>query len=199
MNAITPSVDFAPPVDLIKDKARLAPKRPKVEFAILHGNLSPLGCVIRLNCSATHNIEGTARVFDTQDDVLSAINSGDIRLGHVLILTSRFDVAAIAKALNIGGLSHVTLVCEERFDGTHQGIVVSNISPNAKAGGPIGRVKTDDIIRIDIEARQINLLSRIAANTPTEPALSGKKSFAPLDKYTAMLKSHEDDSGAKEV
>lgn len=95
------------------------------------------------------------------------------------------------KSLDDHGLGHIVVICEDRFEGTRLGPVISDINPPAAQGGPFGKVKDDDVIRIDIESRRIDVLSQASKNdqdgqnkTKQGPI---KNKFAPTEKYAAIL------------
>ena len=165
--------------------------RPPIvdDFAILHGSLAPKGCVVRLNGATVARRDGTARVFAHESDLMNAIDQAEIRSGHILVLRSGFDLSNVMRALMSNGLGHVSVIAEDRYDGPHQSPVISGISPTAAQGGAIGLVKDDDVIRIDIEKRQLDVLSNVTKRQEASPSI--KKAFGPSQKYQAMFNSDD--------
>jgi dihydroxy-acid dehydratase len=150
------------------------------DFAILHGSLAPAGCVIRLNGLDEAHREGTARIFATTEAAVDAIWASQLRMGHVITLRSGIDLKAVIAALNANGLSQALVIAEDRFDGDCFGPVVSGVA----AHGPIATLQDDDVIRIDIEGRRIDVLIDHASRAP---AAKPQKTFGPLAKYAAMV------------
>lgn len=164
-------------------------RRP--EFAILSGSLAPKGCAIRLNAFEAERRDGAARVFTTTETALEAIDGGHLRAGHVVVLHGTVDTAAVITALNANGLSHLIVVTDGAYEGPCYGPVITDVTPGAAAGGPIGRVANDDIIRLDIAARQIEVLNPVSARP--EPHTPGR-GFGPSEKYAAALSQSEDEA-----
>jgi len=158
---------------------------PRVDFAILHGTLAPAGCVIRLNGLDEDHREGTARVFASTASAIEAIWASELRMGHVVVLRAGIDIDAVIEALNANGLSQAVVIAEDRFNGTCLGPVVSGITPNSAAGGPIAALLDDDVIRVDIIGRRIDVLNDLAARAPK--GARQQKMFGPLAKYAAMV------------
>jgi dihydroxy-acid dehydratase len=154
---------------------------PRVDFAILHGSLSPAGCVIRLNGLDEDHREGTARVFATTKGAVDAIWASEIRMGHIIVLRSGVGLDAVISALNANGLSQAVVIAEDRFDGDCFGPVVSGLG----ATGPVAGLQDDDVIRIDIAGRRIDVLNDMAGRASAH--VRPQKTFGPLAKYAAMV------------
>ena len=162
------------------------------EFAILNGNLAPKGCTIRLNAFDRNSRQGTAIVFDTTDTALAAIESGALRSGHMIILRRDTKADPVVRALTAHGLSHLVVITDDGYDGPCFGPVISQVTPKAIDGGPIGLVKNDDVIRVDILARRVEMLGPLESRTKTGPSDSTElPGFAPSNKYAAMIQNHD--------
>ncbi len=134
------------------------------------GNLAPQGSIIKstaidpgvVDSGGVYRMVGPARVFTTEQDAIAAIkgkNSEPIRPGDVLVLIGRgplgagmeevFQVTAALKYLPWG--KHVAVLTDARFSGVSTGACVGQVSPEALAGGPIGKLLDGDVIQIVVD------------------------------------------------
>ena len=131
-----------------------------------HGNLAPEGSVVKSTAidssvvgeDGIYRITGPARVFVSESQAMLAIKSGKIVAGDILVLTSRgpmgsgmeetFQLTGALRYLPFG--KHVALITDARFSGVSTGACIGHISPEALAGGPIGKLLDDDMIEIII-------------------------------------------------
>ncbi len=137
-------------------------------IAILKGNLAPEGSVVKFSAvpedMRVH--EGPALVFDREEDALAACMSGTIEPETVVVIryegprgSGMPEMLATTEALvSIPRLSRVALVTDGRFSGATRGPCIGHVSPEARAGGPIALVKNEDLIRIDIPARRLEVV-----------------------------------------
>ena len=171
-------------------------------IAVLRGNLAPDSCVVKRSAVAPEMLvhEGTARVFDSEDDAIAAIKSGKIVAGDVVVIRyegpkggpgMREMLNPTSAIVGMGLGSTVALITDGRFSGASRGASIGHVSPEAAAGGPIGLVEEGDIIAIDINANTINMkvsdeeLARRRANwTPKTKEVSGY-----LKRYAALVTS----------
>ena len=176
-------------------------------IAVLRGNLAPDSCVVKRSAVAPEMLvhEGPARVFDSEDDAITAIKSGKIVAGDVVVIRyegpkggpgMREMLNPTSAIVGMGLGSTVALITDGRFSGASRGASIGHVSPEAAAGGPIGLVEEGDIIAIDINANTINMkvsdeeLARRRANwTPKTKEVSGY-----LKRYAALVTSA--DTGA---
>ncbi len=167
------------------------PYSPTGGIAVLRGNLAPDGCVVKQSAVAPKMMvhTGPARVFDCEDDAISAIYSGKITAGDVVVI--RYEGPrggpGMREMLNptsaIAGMGldkDVALVTDGRFSGATRGASIGHVSPEAAAGGPIGLVREGDLITVDIPAHSIRLhvdeqelARRKAVWVRPKPAVSG--------------------------
>jgi dihydroxy-acid dehydratase len=137
-------------------------------LSILYGNIAPEGSVIKVGAvdPSIKVFTGEAIVFNSQDEALAAIDSGEVREGHVVVIRYEGpkggpgmpEMLAPTSAIMGRGLgTKVALITDGRFSGASRGISIGHISPEAAEGGPIALVENGDIIEIDLPNRTINL------------------------------------------
>jgi dihydroxy-acid dehydratase len=135
--------------------------------AILRGNLAPDGAVVKIAGAESLVFEGTARPFDSEQDAFAAVTSGQIVPGDVVVI--RYEgpkgspgmpemLAVTAAIAGVGLGKDVALITDGRFSGATKGFSVGHVAPEAFVGGPIALVQAGDRIRIDADARSIELL-----------------------------------------
>ncbi len=151
------------------DRAKASGLTPTVCFPV--GNLAPEGSVIKstsidpslMDASNIYRHTGPARVFTTEADAIAAIKSGGVGHGDVVVLICGgplgagmqeiYQVTSALKALPI--CKHVAVLTDARFSGVSTGACVGHISPEALAGGPIGRIREGDIIEIVVDRERL--------------------------------------------
>lgn len=135
------------------------------------GNLAPEGSVVKATAidpsvvgpDGVYRMRGPARVFTSEPAAIAAIKEGRIRPGDVLVLAGRgpmgsgmeetYQLTSALKYLPFG--KHVALVTDARFSGVSTGACIGHVSPEALAGGPIGRLRDGDIIEIVIDRNRM--------------------------------------------
>lgn len=160
-------------------------------IAVLRGNLAPDSCVVKRSAVVPEMLkhQGPARVFDCEEDAISAIKGGKIVAGDVVVIRYEGPKGGpgMREMLNptsaIAGMglgASVALITDGRFSGASRGASIGHVCPEAAAGGPIGLVEEGDMISIDINANTINMevseeeLARRRANwTPKTREVSG--------------------------
>jgi len=142
------------------------------------GNLAPGGSVIKSTAidpsvvgeNQIYRKVGPARVFTTEPAVIKAIKTGGIKAGDIIILCARgplgsgmeetYQVTSALKMLPFG--KHVAVITDARFSGVSTGACIGHVTPEALAGGPIGKLHDDDQIEIVVDQRHmtatVNLL-----------------------------------------
>ncbi len=137
-------------------------------IAVLKGNLAPLGAVVKQSAVSQKamRFKGNARVFEAEEDAMSAIMSGKIKKQDVVVIRyegpsggpgMREMLSPTSAIVGMGFAEEVALITDGRFSGGTQGPCVGHISPEAQKGGPIAILKEGDEIRIDIPARKIEV------------------------------------------
>ncbi len=162
------------------------PLKPTGGLVILHGNLAPEGCVVKVAGHERVLHTGTARVFDSEDACFHAVEAGEINPNDVLVIRyegprggpgMREMLAVTAAIKGIPELSDsVALLTDGRFSGATRGLMAGHVAPEAQLGGPIAAVREGDTITFDIPARTLTLnisakelTSRLASFTPPAP------------------------------
>ncbi len=158
-------------------------------IAVLSGNLAPLGSVVKQTAVSEKMMlfEGTAKVFDSEEDAMAAILAGKIKAGHVVVIRyegpkggpGMREMLSPTSAISGMGLGDsVVLLTDGRFSGGTRGPCIGHISPEAAEGGPIAIVQDGDKILLDIHNRKLELKlsdqeikKRLAAWKPREPKI----------------------------
>ena len=161
------TLDGISPDDVVlsPDRARSRGLTATVCFPV--GNLAPHGSVIKstaidpslIDSTNTFRHRGPARVFTTEADAIAAIKAGTIQEGHVMVLicggpmgAGMQEIYQITSALkSLPHCKHVAVLTDARFSGVSTGACIGHISPEALAGGPIGRLRDGDLIDIVID------------------------------------------------
>jgi dihydroxy-acid dehydratase len=160
--AIAPA---APDGEVVRPVA--APIHAEGGIAILRGSLAPEGCVMKTAGAASVRFEGTARVFDSEQQAFAAVTSGAIAKGDVIVIRYEGpkgspgmpEMLAVTAAVAGAGLgSEVALITDGRFSGATKGYSVGHIAPEAFVGGPIALVRDGDRVVIDGASRRIDVL-----------------------------------------
>ena len=137
-------------------------------LAVLYGNLAEDGCIVK-TAGVDESIlkfEGPAHIFESQDDSVSAILTGKVKPGEVVLIRyegprggpGMQEMLYPTSYLKSKGLGKAcALVTDGRFSGGSSGLSIGHVSPEAAEGGTIGLVEQGDMIRIDIPNRVIHL------------------------------------------
>jgi dihydroxy-acid dehydratase len=142
------------------------PLKPTGGFAILHGNVAPDGCVVKLAGHERRYHVGRARVFDGEEGAMAAVLAHEISEGDVVVIRGEGpaggpgmrEMLAVTAAIVGEGLGEsVALITDGRFSGATHGFMAAHIAPEAVRGGPIGALADGDEITIDVEARRIDV------------------------------------------
>ena len=167
-----------------------APYSPEGGIAILKGTLAPDGAVVKQSAVAPEMLvrTSTARVFEGEEEAVTAILEGRINPGDALIIRNegpkggpgmREMLTPTSAIAGMGLDKDVALITDGRFSGGTRGAAIGHVSPEAVEGGPIGLVQEGDKIEIDIPGRKLNLLvddqelaSRRAAWKPLQREIS---------------------------
>jgi dihydroxyacid dehydratase/phosphogluconate dehydratase len=154
----------------------MSPERAKARgltntITFPRGNLAPEGSLIKstaidpsvVDADGVYRKEGPAKVFVREKDAIAAIKKGRIESGDVLVLAGcgplgtgmeeTYQLTSALKHLPFG--KHVALVTDARFSGVSTGACIGHVGPEALAGGPIGRLRNGDVIRIVIDRNKL--------------------------------------------
>jgi dihydroxy-acid dehydratase len=137
-------------------------------IAVLWGNIARDGCVVKRSAVADEMLvhTGPARVFDGEDDAISAIYDGKIAAGDVVVIRYEGPKGGpgMREMLNptsaLAGMrldKSVALITDGRFSGASRGASIGHVSPEAASGGEIGLIAEGDLIDIDIPNSSINV------------------------------------------
>ncbi len=160
--------DLAPPdVDgaIIRELGK--PIHATGGITILTGSLAPDGAVVKTAGFDDAGFEGTARVFDGEQAAMDALTAGSLTAGDVVVIRyegpkggpGMREMLAITGAIKGAGLgSDVLLLTDGRFSGGTTGLCVGHVAPEAVDAGPIAFVRDGDRVRLDVEARALDLL-----------------------------------------
>jgi dihydroxy-acid dehydratase len=138
-------------------------------LAILFGNLAPGGAVVKQSAVAPGMMKRTlkARVFDSEEQSVTAILGGKIKAGEVIVVRyegprggpgMREMLTPTSAVVGMGMETKVALITDGRFSGGTRGAAIGHLSPEAAEGGPIALVRDGDRITIDIPRRKVELL-----------------------------------------
>ena len=153
-------------------------------IAILNGNIAPESCVVKRSAVAPEMLKhsGPARVFDCEDDAITAIKGGKIVPGDVVVIRyegpkggpgMREMLNPTSAIVGMGLGSTVALITDGRFSGASRGASIGHVAPEAAVGGPIALIREGDIIDIDIDNHSLN------ARVSEEEFAERKKNWKP--------------------
>jgi len=170
-------------------------------LAILKGNLAPEGAVAKISGVKRPQLEGPARVFESEEECLEAILAGKIQAGDVVVVRyegpkggpgMREMLAPTSAIVGAGLGDQVGLITDGRFSGGTYGLVVGHVAPEAAVGGPIALVQEGDRIRIDAHTRSLELLisdEELAARRAQWQPRSPRYTKGILGKYAKLVAS----------
>ena len=177
------------------------PLSPTGGLAILHGNLAPDGCVVKLAGYTRRKQSGPARVFEREEEAMEAVRTNSIKPGDIVVIRNEGPAAgpgmremlAVTAALVGEGLGEeVALITDGRFSGATRGLMAGHVAPEAIRGGPIGLVRDGDTITLDVGTRRLDveisdeeLAERARQYTPPELPYPG----VALAKYAKLVSS----------
>ncbi len=171
-------------------------------LAVLKGNIAPDGCVVKTAGvdESIWKFTGPAKVFDSQESACDAILGGKVVAGDVVVITHEgpkggpgmqemLYPTSYIKSRHLG--KQCALITDGRFSGGTSGLSIGHISPEAAAGGNIGKIVDGDIIEIDIPNRSINvkLTDEELAARPMTPVTRQRRVSQSLRAYAAMVSS----------
>jgi dihydroxy-acid dehydratase len=133
-------------------------------LVILKGNLAPEGCVAKISGHERLEHRGPARVFESEEDAMAAVTAKKIQAGDVVVIRNEgpkggpgmremLGVTAAIVGEGLGG--SVALLTDGRFSGATRGLMAGHVSPEAALGGPIAGVRDGDMIRFDVNKREL--------------------------------------------
>ncbi|NPD92380.1 dihydroxy-acid dehydratase [Xylanibacter muris] len=171
-------------------------------LAVLFGNIAADGCVVKTAGvdESIWRFSGPAKVFDSQEDACDGILGGKVRSGDCVVITHEgpkggpgmqemLYPTSYIKSMHLG--TECALITDGRFSGGTSGLSIGHISPEAAAGGDIGKIKDGDIIDIDIPNRSINvrLSPEELASRPQQPLRRRREVSKALKAYAKSVSS----------
>lgn len=171
-------------------------------LAVLKGNIAQDGCVVKTAGvdESIWKFSGPAKVFDSQEAACEGILGGKVLSGDVVVITHEgpkggpgmqemLYPTSYIKSKHLG--KECALITDGRFSGGTSGLSIGHISPEAAAGGNIGKIVDGDIIEIDIPARSINvrLSEEELEARPMRPVTRDRKVSKALRAYASMVSS----------
>ncbi len=171
-------------------------------LAVLFGNIAQDGCVVKTAGveEALWHFKGPAKVFDSQEAACEGILDGKVEAGDVVVITHEGPKGGPGMQEMLYPTSYIksrhlgkacALITDGRFSGGTSGLSIGHISPEAAAGGAIGKIVDGDIIEIDIPSRSINVLlsdEELAAR-PMRPVERQRTVSKALRAYASMVSS----------
>ena len=143
------------------------PRKSTGGLVILKGNLAPDGAVMKVAGTGHLSHEGPAKVFDGERDCFEAVTNGKVKKGDVVVI--RYEgpqggpgmqemLAVTGAIMGQGDLgSNVLLLTDGRFSGATHGPMIGHIAPEAAVGGPIALVQDGDIIKMNVDTRELSV------------------------------------------
>lgn len=171
-------------------------------LAVLKGNIAQDGCVVKTAGvdESIWKFSGPAKVFDSQESACEGILGGKVVSGDVVVITHEgpkggpgmqemLYPTSYIKSKHLG--KECALITDGRFSGGTSGLSIGHISPEAAAGGNIGKIVDGDIIEIDIPNRTINvkLTDEELAARPMTPVTRNRQVSKALKAYASMVSS----------
>ena len=176
-----------------------SPLAPSGGITTLRGSLAPEGAVVKTAGVEVRFFEGPARVFEREEAAMHALADGTIRAGDVVVVRyegpkggpGMREMLAITAAITGAGLGKdVLLVTDGRFSGGTTGLCVGHVTPEAADAGPLALVRDGDPVRIDLDARRLDLLvdeGELTRRRETFEPLAPRYERGVLAKYARLV------------
>jgi len=211
--SITSTIDDGEIFDPEVIKTFDAPLQKEAGIAVLRGNIAPLGAVIKPSAASPALLKhsGPALVFESYEDFHGRIDSDDLDVTADSVLVLRGcgpkgypgmpEVANMkipGKLVELG-VTDMVRICDGRMSGTAYGTVILHVAPESAAGGPLSKIKSGDIIELDVPARTINVkLSDSELNSRPVSALTENAYASPDRGWQRLYIDHvmQADTGA---
>ena len=177
------------------------PIKTSGHLRILRGNVAPEGAVAKITGKEGLTFTGTANCFDSEEEMLKALEEGKIVAGNVVIIRYEGpqggpgmpEMLTPTSAIMGAGLGDkVAMMTDGRFSGGSHGFIVGHVTPEAQVGGPIALIENGDTITIDAETNVINVdipEEELATRAANWKAPAYKVNRGTLYKYIKCVKS----------
>ena len=173
-------------------RPRSAPLVADAGMAVLRGNLAPDGAIVKPAAASPHLLQhrGRALVFDSIEDFHARIDDPDLDVDADTVLVLRGcgprgypgmpEVANMPLPTKLleQGVRDMVRVCDGRMSGTAYGTVVLHVAPEAAAGGPLARIRTGDVIVLDVAGRRLDVELSADELATREPSAVAAASYA---------------------
>jgi dihydroxy-acid dehydratase len=170
-------------------------------LVILKGNLAPEGCVAKISGHERLEHHGPARVFESEEDAMTAVTAKKIKAGDVVVIRNEgpkggpgmremLGVTAAIVGEGLGG--SVALLTDGRFSGATRGLMAGHVSPEAALGGPIAAVRNGDMIRFNVRKQLLQVEITKAEMRKRIAKVKARKPRYPVGvfaKYAALVSS----------
>jgi dihydroxy-acid dehydratase len=191
--------DLKPGQDVLRPIEK--PIKESGHIQILRGNLAPGGAVAKITGKEGLSFKGPARVYDSEELMLAALERKEIKKGDVIVI--RYEgpqggpgmpemLTPTSAIMGAGMGSDVALITDGRFSGGSHGFIVGHVTPEAQLGGPIGLIHDGDVITLDAETNRIDVAlsnAELATRRETWTAPPLKATRGTLAKYIRYVKS----------
>src|SRR5690606_26247486 len=143
-----------------------SPLKPSGHLRVLYGNLASEGAVAKITGKEGLSFTGPAKVYDSEEDTLHALERKEIKAGDVVVIRyegptggpGMSEMLTVTSAIMGAGLGKsVALITDGRFSGGTHGFVVGHVTPEAQTGGVIAILKDGDVITIDADKNTIDV------------------------------------------
>jgi dihydroxy-acid dehydratase len=178
-----------------------APIKPTGGLVNLRGNLAPQGCVVKVAGHERLEHRGPARVFECEEDAMTAVTHGKVQHGDVIVIRyegprggpGMREMLGVTSAIVGEGMGEtVALLTDGRFSGATRGLMAGHVAPEAAVGGPIAAAREGDTVVFDIPNRRLDVeLSddEIAARLRDWRAPAPRYATGVMAKYAALVSS----------
>lgn len=163
-------LDGIDPDDVIMNPTKAAERGLTGTVTFLQGNLAPQGALVKSTAIAPERLDddgvflhvGPARIFCSEQAAIEAVKSAAVQPGDVMVLMGigpgigmpeTYQVTSALKHMQNG--DQIALITDGRFSGVSTGACIGHVSPEAWAGGPIGRLRDGDTIRLRVDTRKL--------------------------------------------
>ena len=135
-------------------------------LVILHGNIAPEGCVVKISGHEHLTHRGPARIFESEEAAMTAVTAKQIKAGDVVVIRNEGpkggpgmrEMLGVTAAIVGEGLGDsVALLTDGRFSGATRGLMIGHVSPEAALGGPIAALHEGDTVHIDVNQRKLEV------------------------------------------
>jgi len=169
-------------------------------LVILRGNLAPNGACLKIAGLKSLKFDGTARIFENEEDCMAVVAARTYEAGDVLVIRNEGpkggpgmrEMLSVTAAIYGQGMGEkVALLTDGRFSGATRGMCIGYVGPEAAMGGPIALLRDGDRIRIDAIARTLNADltdDELARRRAALPARAPRRLAGVLEKYEALVR-----------